>query len=83
MEEDRDEDIVIPEYRSLIAIHAKKLKRGSNLQTYFNDIEKVSRLSLSEQELENAITNYGHDIIRYNHIPLTLSKHLVEGIWSL
>ncbi|CAK9326952.1 unnamed protein product [Citrullus colocynthis] len=65
VEEDRDEDIVIPEYRSLIAIHAKKLKRGSNLQTYFNDIEKVSRLSLSEQELENAITNYGHDIIRF------------------
>lgn len=70
MEEDRDEDIVIPEYRSLIAIHAKKLKRGSNLQTYFNDIEKVSRLSLSEQELENAITNYGHDIIRFTQMNL-------------
>ncbi|XP_038894759.1 phosphoinositide phospholipase C 2-like [Benincasa hispida] len=65
VEEDKDEDIVIPEYRSLIAIHAKKMKRGSDLQTFFNDIEKVSRLSLSEQELENAVTNYGHDIIRF------------------
>ncbi|XP_022964953.1 phosphoinositide phospholipase C 2-like [Cucurbita moschata] len=64
-EDDKDEEIVIPEYRSLIAIHAKKMKRGSNLQTFFNDIEKVSRLSLSEQELENATGNCGRDIIRF------------------
>lgn len=74
MEElDKDEEIDIPEYESLIAIHAKKMKRGSDLRTLFNDMEKVLRLSLSEQKLEEAVSKYGHEIIRYNHIPLTLS----------
>lgn len=63
-EEDKDENNAVPEYRSLIAIHAGKMKSGSSLKALFNDIEKVSRLSLSEQELENAIRNHGRDIIR-------------------
>lgn len=72
-EEDQDEDIAVPEYTSLIAIHAKKMKRGSNLYTFFNDMEKVSRLSLSEQELENAVADYRRDIIRYNYLISTTS----------
>uniref|UniRef100_A0A9I9DLW3 Phosphoinositide phospholipase C n=1 Tax=Cucumis melo TaxID=3656 RepID=A0A9I9DLW3_CUCME len=66
MEElDKDEEIDIPEYESLIAIHAKKMKRGSDLRTLFNDMEKVLRLSLSEQKLEEAVSKYGHEIIRF------------------
>ncbi|XP_022150956.1 phosphoinositide phospholipase C 2-like isoform X2 [Momordica charantia] len=64
-EEDKDENNAVPEYRSLIAIHAGKMKSGSSLKALFNDIEKVSRLSLSEQELENAIRKHGRDIIRF------------------
>lgn len=65
---DKDEDIAIPEYESLIAIRAKKMKRGSDLQTFFNDVEKVSRVSLSERELVDVVSKYKHEIIRYNHI---------------
>ncbi|XP_043724314.1 phosphoinositide phospholipase C 2-like isoform X2 [Telopea speciosissima] len=53
-----------PEYRRLIAIHAGKAKGGLSdwLQV---DPNKVRRLSLSEQELENAIITHGTEIIRF------------------
>ncbi|PIN03371.1 Phosphoinositide-specific phospholipase C [Handroanthus impetiginosus] len=53
-----------PEYKRLIAIHAGKGKGG--MQDWLRvDPDKVRRLSLSEQELETAIVNYGKDIIRF------------------
>ncbi|KAG6607309.1 Phosphoinositide phospholipase C 2, partial [Cucurbita argyrosperma subsp. sororia] len=65
LEEDEDEDVAVPEYRKLIAIHAKKKKPGLNLQALLNDTESVSRLSLSEQALEKATKDYGRDIVRF------------------
>ncbi|KAK4385334.1 Phosphoinositide phospholipase C 2 [Sesamum angolense] len=53
-----------PEYRRLIAIHAGKGKGG--MKDWLKvDPDKVRRLSLSEQELEKAIINYGKDIVRF------------------
>ncbi|KAK4606082.1 hypothetical protein RGQ29_000382 [Quercus rubra] len=60
---DEDEDQIFPEYRSLIAIHAGKPKGG--IADSFIDINTVRRLSLSEQELENAVKTYGAAIIRF------------------
>jgi hypothetical protein len=62
VDEDEDEENATPEYRRLIAIHAGKPKGASNI--WFPDPNKVRRLSLSEQELENAIKSHGSDIIR-------------------
>lgn len=59
---DEDEDQIFPEYRSLIAIHAAKPKGG--IADSLIDINTVRRLSLSEQELENAVKTYGAAIIR-------------------
>ncbi|KAH6762774.1 phospholipase C 2 [Perilla frutescens var. hirtella] len=56
--------IEAPEYRQLIAIHAGKGKGG--MKNWLKvDPDKVRRLSLSEQELEKAITEYGKDIVRF------------------
>lgn len=53
-----------PEYKRLITIHAGKPKGG--LQECFKvDPDKVRRLSLSEQQLEKAVTTYGKEIVRY------------------
>ncbi|KAF8394919.1 hypothetical protein HHK36_018858 [Tetracentron sinense] len=53
-----------PEYKNLIGIHAGKLKGG--LKDWLRvDANKVRRLSLSEQELENAVITHGRDIIRF------------------
>lgn len=53
-----------PEYRNLIAIPAGKENGG--MQAWLKvDPTKVRRLSLSEQEVEKAISEYGKDIIRY------------------
>ncbi|KAL8539211.1 hypothetical protein ACS0TY_000998 [Phlomoides rotata] len=53
-----------PEYRRLIAIHAGKGKGG--MQEWLRiEPNKVRRLSLSEQELEKAIVDYGKDIVRF------------------
>ncbi|CAH9098182.1 unnamed protein product [Cuscuta europaea] len=53
-----------PEYRSLIAIHAGKGKGG--LSEWLRvDIDKVRRLSLSEPQLEKAVTTHGKEIIRF------------------
>ncbi|XP_028069587.1 phosphoinositide phospholipase C 2-like [Camellia sinensis] len=64
--EPQDEDIqhAVPEYRRLIAIHAGKLKGGIH-NWFLDDPNKVRRLSLSEQELENAITEYAPHIVRF------------------
>ncbi|KAK4579520.1 hypothetical protein RGQ29_029264 [Quercus rubra] len=53
-----------PEYKRLITIHAGKPKGG--LQECFKvDPDKVRRLSLSEQQLEKAVTTYGKEIVRF------------------
>lgn len=55
-----------PEYRNLIAIPAGKGKGG--MQAWLKvDPAKVRRISLSEQELEEAISDYGEDIGRYEY----------------
>lgn len=54
-------------YRELIAIHAGKLK--GELKEAFrgeHELDKVRRVSLTEQSLEKAIDqSYGHGITRY------------------
>ena len=63
-EEDLPDDHCAPEYRNLIAIHAGKGKGG--LDDWLKvDPDKVRRLSLSEQELENAAKTHGPQIVRY------------------
>lgn len=58
------QDKVTPEYRNLIAIPAGKGKGG--MQAWLKvDPTKVRRISLSEQELEDAVSEYGKDIVRY------------------
>jgi phosphatidylinositol phospholipase C delta len=53
-----------PEYKRLIAIHAGKPK-GGILECLKVDPDKVRRLSLSEQQLENAAEEYAKEIIRF------------------
>ncbi|KAK5830563.1 Phosphoinositide phospholipase C 2 -like protein [Gossypium arboreum] len=61
---DEDEENTVVQYRQLIAIHAGKLKGG--LENWLSDDPmKVRRLSLSEQELENAIRAYTTKIVRF------------------
>ncbi|XP_034220238.1 phosphoinositide phospholipase C 2-like isoform X3 [Prunus dulcis] len=62
-DQDEDEENAIPEYKQLIAIHAGKPKGG--LDIWHIDPIKVRRLSLSEQELENATRTRGSDIVRF------------------
>lgn len=62
-EEDLQDEDVQAEYRSLIAIHAGKLKGGTE-NWFVNDPAKVRRLSLSEQDLENAVKTRATDIVR-------------------
>ncbi|KAK2974618.1 hypothetical protein RJ640_025912 [Escallonia rubra] len=61
-----DEDLQneAPEYRRLIAIHAVKLK-GRLENVLAGDSNKVLRLSLGEQELQDAATTYGTHIVRF------------------
>ncbi|KAL1336822.1 phosphoinositide phospholipase C 2 isoform X1 [Arachis duranensis] len=67
-EEDADEEKsrqdVCAEYRRLIAIHAGKPK-GGLLEGLRVDPDKVRRLSLSEQQLENAALSHGKEIVRF------------------
>ncbi|XP_022730851.1 phosphoinositide phospholipase C 2-like isoform X2 [Durio zibethinus] len=61
---DEDEEKAVPQYRQLIAIHAGKLKGG--LENWLSDDpKKVRRLSLSEQELENATRTHGTKIVGF------------------
>ncbi|KAF3454248.1 hypothetical protein FNV43_RR04695 [Rhamnella rubrinervis] len=61
-EDDEGEDNVSG-YKQLIAIHAGKPK--GELNKWLADPIKVRRLSLSEQELENATKNHGTEIVRF------------------
>ncbi|GLU18859.1 hypothetical protein SLE2022_351360 [Rubroshorea leprosula] len=61
---DEDEDKTTQEYRHLIAIHAGKTK-GELLDWLMDDPRKVRRLSLSEQELENATRKHGSAVVRF------------------
>lgn len=51
-------------YKHLIAIHAEKPKDGLR-RTLLVGVDKVRRLSLSEQELERAAEFYGTDVVRF------------------
>lgn len=53
-----------PQYKGLIAIHAGKPKGGLD-ECLKVDPDKVRRLSLSEQQLENAAETHGKQIVRY------------------
>ncbi|XWS28684.1 hypothetical protein CRYUN_Cryun25bG0092400 [Craigia yunnanensis] len=61
---DEEEENDVPQYSQIIAIHAGKLKGG--LENWLSDDpKKVRRLSLSEQELENATKTHGTKIVRF------------------
>ncbi|KAH9701723.1 phosphoinositide phospholipase C 2 [Citrus sinensis] len=62
--EEEDEENAVPEYRNLIAIHATKLKDGL-AKVLGSDQSKAKRLSMSEQQLENAIYIHGSEIVRF------------------
>ncbi|KAE8656763.1 Phosphoinositide phospholipase C 7 [Hibiscus syriacus] len=67
--EDEDEEKVVPEYRHIIAIHAGKLKGG--LENWLSDDpNKARRLSLSEQELENAVKTHGTKTVMFTQTNL-------------
>lgn len=55
---------VAPEYKHLITIHAGKPK-GTLKDGLKVAVDKVRRLSLSEQELEKAALSHGTDVVRY------------------
>ncbi|XP_060175647.1 phosphoinositide phospholipase C 2-like isoform X1 [Lycium barbarum] len=62
--EDEDE---VPKYRNLIAIHAAKHKRGMENFGNHGSSNKVGRLSMNEQALEDtvAVIEHGHQLIRF------------------
>lgn len=63
-----------PAYKRLIAIHAGKPKGGLKEQLKV-EIDKVRRLSLSEQGLEKATMNHATDVVRYlNFLNLDILK---------
>lgn len=53
-----------PTYKRLIAIHAGKPKGGLK-EALKVEIDKVRRLSLSEQALEKATESHATDVVRY------------------
>ncbi|XP_027159957.1 phosphoinositide phospholipase C 2-like [Coffea eugenioides] len=60
----KSQQIAVPEYKRLIAIHAGKGKGG--LDDWLRlDPNKVRRLSLSELELEKAAVTHAKEIIRF------------------
>ncbi|KAH7864055.1 hypothetical protein Vadar_025182 [Vaccinium darrowii] len=63
-DESEEEEDIRAEYRSLIAIHAGKLKGGMD-NWFSDDTDRVRRVSLSEQELENAVRTHATDIVRF------------------
>lgn len=62
-DQDEDEENATVQYKQLIAIHAGKPK--GDLDMWHIDPMKVRRLSLSEQQLENAAKTRGTDIVRF------------------
>ncbi|KAA8549413.1 hypothetical protein F0562_001114 [Nyssa sinensis] len=62
--QDEEGQSAVAEYKRLIAIHAGKTKGG--MENWLSvDPNKVRRLSLSEQELENAVKTHGTRIVRF------------------
>lgn len=55
---------VAPEYKHIITIHAGKPKGGLDVSLKV-DSEKVRRLSLSEEQLEDAAETHGREIVRF------------------
>ncbi|XVF46747.1 hypothetical protein PTKIN_Ptkin03bG0053100 [Pterospermum kingtungense] len=53
-----------PDYKRLIAIHAGKPKGGLR-EALKVELDKVRRLSLSEQALEKATKSHGTDVVRF------------------
>ncbi|XP_052177231.1 phosphoinositide phospholipase C 2-like isoform X2 [Diospyros lotus] len=70
-EDHQDEDLqqAGPQYRHLIAIHGGKQKGGIGNWLCDNS-DKVKRISLSEEKLENAVKKYATDIIRFTQVYL-------------
>ncbi|KAL9228665.1 hypothetical protein vseg_004218 [Gypsophila vaccaria] len=64
VEEEDEDDAVVPEYRDLIAIRARKFKGvlGNLLK---DDSKGVGRLSMSEQRLQQCVKTYATDIVRF------------------
>ncbi|KAI9157129.1 hypothetical protein LWI28_017327 [Acer negundo] len=62
--DEKSQPYIAPEYKNLIAIHAGKPKGGLT-ECLKVDPNKVRRLSLSEQQLEDAVGTYGKDIVRF------------------
>lgn len=56
--------LAAPEYKRLIAIHAGKAKKGLR-HALVTGLDKVKRLSLTEQALEKAASLYGTDVVRF------------------
>ncbi|KAL2940587.1 Phosphoinositide phospholipase C 6 [Bienertia sinuspersici] len=55
--------LAAPHYKRMIAIRAGKPKNGLR-EALRTGLDKVRRLSLSEQALERAASNYGSDVVR-------------------
>lgn len=68
-EEDMHEDSqqlqqnAAPEYKNLIAIHARKRKGGMK-ECLKVDPNSVTRISLGEEKFEKAVLSHGPDIVR-------------------
>ncbi|XP_071719543.1 phosphoinositide phospholipase C 2-like [Rutidosis leptorrhynchoides] len=62
--EEKDEQGEVPKYKDLISIHAAKNK-GDVRESLHVDPNKVTRLSLSEQELLEACVEHGEQIVRF------------------
>lgn len=60
----KSQQLVAPQYKHLIAIHAGKPKGGIS-EALKVDPDKVRRLSLSEEQLEKAAKTHGKEIVRY------------------
>ncbi|KAL0317074.1 UNVERIFIED_CONTAM: Phosphoinositide phospholipase C 6 [Sesamum angustifolium] len=57
--------LAAPEYKRLIAIHAGNAKKRSLREVLKITVDRASRLSLSEQELERAAALYATDVVRF------------------
>ncbi|XP_021904056.1 phosphoinositide phospholipase C 2-like, partial [Carica papaya] len=60
----KSQQLVAPQYKHLIAIHAGKPKGGIS-EALKVDPDKVRRLSLSEEQLEKAAKTHGKEIVRF------------------
>ncbi|KAL2227419.1 phosphoinositide phospholipase C 6 [Sesamum indicum] len=57
--------LAAPEYKRLIAIHAGNAKKRSLREVLNITVDRASRLSVSEQELERAAALYATDVVRF------------------